>query len=208
MYAKNERATSKSPSLKELVQRKVPDNSKRRIRYTVPSSETKGNTIKYNVFEPARTRFSTSAKRGLNTTYSPAREVLKTRFDVAEELVEETKEITPTKKTFLGSSGKKSWRTTHSLTPNEQDEFVATLRDLVDLDKELEEAKQVLALRPDFTLEDGFRVFDYHKFKFSSIDEIIDAFERFRIYPTRDQAKLFLTRYDIDKDGKLDYSEF
>lgn len=170
-----------------------------------PKTVEKKSAFRYTLFDPSYERM-TSAKRksAAKSGYSPARQSLKTRFDVAEELHEETK--TPVKE-GEPSASKRSAKTSHTLHITEQDELVETLRDFIDLDKELERAKQSLALRTDFTLYDGFRVFDYDNNGYANLDDIIEAFEVFRIYPTREEARLFMTRYDTYKNNRLNYAE-
>jgi len=189
------------------VKKSSPAKRVESVRVSPPRNR---KTFRYTLYDSVRDRLSSPKKRYETTrAYSPARKSLKTRFDVAEELEEETKEekVTPVKKE-LGSSSKKSVRTTHTLNATEEDEFVESLRDLVDLDRQLENAIKSLAMRPDFTLYDGFRVFDYDNLGFIEIDDVLEAFEVFGIYPTRDEAKLFLLRFDKNKDNKLNYAEY
>lgn len=175
-------------------------------------SQTKGNNYnyRYTIDSKSANRLSSPIQqqktRGTRV-FSPAKESLQTKFDIAEELVEENKTVTPIKKEAL-SSTKKSIRTAHTLTLNEEDELVESLKDIVDLDRELESALKSLSMRPDFTLYDGFRVFDYENLGYAELDDIIEAFHVFGIFPTEEEARLFLVRYDINKNDKLNYSEY
>ena len=165
------------------------------------------NTWKNSLYDGMRARLSGSTKRRptTNTKYSPARRTLKTRFDVADELVEEV--VTPVKEEKFSSS-KKSQNTAHTLRSSEEDLFVDSLRELISLDKDLERAKQSLALKSDFTLQDAFNVFDFRDTGIVNLDDIIEAFELFHVFPTREEARLFLSRYDINKNNNLNFEEF
>lgn len=167
----------------------------------------KKNPWRYTLYDGVRNRLSASPKRELisHTGFSPARKTLKTKFDVAEELQEEGH---VTVKEDKNSSAQKTVKTAHTLGSNEEDAFVESLRELVSLDKELERAKQTLALKTDFTLHDGFKVFDSRDRDEADIDDIIEAFRLFRIFPTTEEARLFLARYDTNKNNALTFDEF
>lgn len=197
-----------SSAAKKVPAGRISQSSYNYARSSSPKAARR-STFRYNLYDGlstrVRSRKSISPKRTkASKDYSPARKTLKTRFDVAEELVEETK--TPVKEEKFSSS-KKSVRTAHTLVASEQDDLVDSLRDLIDLDKELERAKESLALRSDFTLYDGFRVFDYDNNGYAELDDIIEAFEVFHIHPSREEARLFMTRFDLNKNNRLNYSE-
>mmetsp|Transcript_32236 Transcript_32236/g.31656 ORF Transcript_32236/g.31656 Transcript_32236/m.31656 type:complete len:523 (+) Transcript_32236:21-1589(+) len=120
---------------------------------------TTSNPWRYSFHDVARTKVVRSPERRSLTRggYTSTKKNLRDEFDVAEGLGEERKTAT---KDIRNSSSKKTIRTAHTLRSSEEDQFVESLRDLVTLDKELERAKQALALKTDFTLHDGFRVFD------------------------------------------------
>ena len=162
--------------------------------------------FRYSLYDKNRNTYTSPERTKLTGKFSPAKTSLKTRFDVADELTEEKKDITPAKR-GLGSSSKKSFRTAHTLSAKDEDELLTSLRELVNLDKDLERARQALALRPDFTLYDGFRVFDYDNNGDANLDDIIEGFEAFGVRPTREEARLFMVRYDLNKDNNLDYEE-
>ena len=83
-----------------------------------------------------------------------------------------------------------------------------TLKQFIVLDKDIEVAKQDLALRPDFNLLDFFRVFDMDAKGAVGYLDIEDGFKKFGIFPNRDELYLWLRRYDRDSDGKLRFSDF
>jgi Ca2+-binding EF-hand superfamily protein len=175
------------------------------FRTSSPRSAMKNSLRFTTMYDQYNSRKSNSPKRTrTSANYSPARTSLKTRFDIADELVEEHR--TPVKGERYSSS-KKSGRTTHTLASNEQDSLVESLRDLIEIDKQLEKAKVNLALRTDFTLYDGYRVFDFHNTGYADLDDIIAALQVFQIHPTREEARLFMTRFDLNKNNRLSYPE-
>ena len=46
------------------------------------------------------------------------------------------------------------------MEPYEEDELSRVLKEMIQVDKDLESAKQMLALKTDFNIEDCYRVFD------------------------------------------------
>ena len=69
--------------------------------------------------------------------------------------------------------------------------------------------KESLSLREDITFKELFCLFDYHQNKNISIHEFKKVCKNIlSIYPTTDQIKLIFSRYDINKDEKLDLKEF
>ena len=83
------------------------------------------------------------------------------------------------------------------------DSLVYTLKQFIAIDKDLEVAKQDLALRPDFNLLDFFRVFDVDAKGAVSSGDIDDGFKKFGVFPHKDELYLFVRRYDRDNDGKI-----
>lgn len=184
--------------------------SSRNFNYRTSRSPfmSRKDELKNLLYDGLRERLSTSPGRRLKTNveYAPARRSLRSRFDIAEELVEEDR--IPVKEGRRLSSKNKSMRTTHTLNTHNEGELFDSLKDLIEIDKELERAKQALALKGDFTLHNGFKVFDYEDNGFATLDDIMEAFEIFHIYPKREEARLFLARYDQNKTNALGYPEF
>ncbi len=85
--------------------------------------------------------------------------------------------------------------------------------DQIFLEKELEHAKCELALKPDFTTIDAFRLFDIEQKGELNITDFVAAFSEIIRLPntkgqTLDDCYLIFRRYDKDNDGKLNFSEF
>ena len=86
--------------------------------------------------------------------------------------------------------------------------MIHTLKQFVLLDKDLEVAKQDLALRPDFNILDFFRTFDEEDSGALGSAEVEAGMRRYGIYPNREELYLFVRRFDKDNDGKLRFSDF
>jgi Ca2+-binding EF-hand superfamily protein len=90
----------------------------------------------------------------------------------------------------------------------EEKEFVESLKDLIHLESSLERAKQVLAHRRDFTIQDAFRIFDVLCQGRISVMGIIDVFSLYGNFITHEDAKLIMSRFDRDRDERLTIEEF
>ena len=85
----------------------------------------------------------------------------------------------------------------------DMDRLVYTLKQFIALDKELEGAKQELALRIDFNLLDFFRVFDVEGKGAITFGEFAEGFKKFGVLPHKDEFYLAAIKYDRDNDGKI-----
>lgn len=72
----------------------------------------------------------------------------------------------------------------------EEDELAESFKELIDLENRLESAKESLALRPDFTIHDAFRIFDFSNLARVGAVDIKEAFSEFSIYITLEEARL------------------
>jgi Ca2+-binding EF-hand superfamily protein len=90
----------------------------------------------------------------------------------------------------------------------EETELVNYLRDLMTLETDLEAAKSHLAAKPDFSLVDCFRLFDFTGRGWASFDEFREGLASLGLYPSLSDMELVFERYDRDRDGTLSYSEF
>jgi hypothetical protein len=76
------------------------------------------------------------------------------------------------------------------------------------LEQEIENAQIALAACPDFNLMDAFQVIDKHSKGWVTGPELMEALNEFGSYPHKEDAYLFVRRYDNDSDGRLLYSDF
>lgn len=74
---------------------------------------------------------------------------------------------------------------------------------MVNLEREVEFAKQDLALRNDFNVFDTFRFFDQKGKTAITVGEIEEGLNELGIFPNREDIFLFIKRFDRDADGKL-----
>jgi Ca2+-binding EF-hand superfamily protein len=78
----------------------------------------------------------------------------------------------------------------------------------VELDAKSESVKEQLALRTDIQIRDLFTIFDIFSVGNISIAEFKEGLSSLDIFATTEEIKLLFSRYDLGKDGKLNYSEF
>ena len=76
-------------------------------------------------------------------------------------------------------------------------------KQLIYMEKDVEMAKQDLALRPDFNLLDFFRVFDVEGRGAITKGEFQRGLEKFGLGANNTEISLFFRRYDRDNDGRL-----
>lgn len=96
----------------------------------------------------------------------------------------------------------------NTLRHTEEKEFVNTLKDLLDMELDLEKSKINLSLKPDFNLIDLFRMFDIENKGYITFDEFRSGLYLFHLYPNHDDAFLLFSRYETVSDGILRYSDF
>ena len=72
----------------------------------------------------------------------------------------------------------------------------------------MEDAKNRLALQPDFNLPDAFDLLDRHVFSTLSATELSDSLAINGVYTISEDVFLFIKRYDRNGDGRINYAEF
>ena len=90
----------------------------------------------------------------------------------------------------------------------EESELVENLKELIDYERNLENKKENLAAWSDFNLTDCFRLFDLSGTGLINTADIQEAFNLYGVYPSWEESKLILNRFDTDWDGRLGYNEF
>jgi len=101
-----------------------------------------------------------------------------------------------------------SGRQASPLRGYEENELICSLKQLISLENKLETAKEALALRPNFTIHDAFKIFDFSKYgKVGPID-VKDAYMKHGIPITVEEGKLIVSRYDRDRGEMLKFTEF
>lgn len=87
-------------------------------------------------------------------------------------------------------------------------DLIKIFREIITMERELEFAKQDLALRNDFNPFDAYRFFDRKGKGLITVPEIEEGFGDLGIYPAREDIFLFIRRFDKNGDGKLRFSNF
>lgn len=91
----------------------------------------------------------------------------------------------------------------HSVLPKvnkidveEEDELVTVLKDILQHEKELEDAKICLAQAPDFNLMDGFQMIDLHSKGWVTAPQLQESLQQFGLFSHKDDIYTFVRRYD------------
>lgn len=121
--------------------------------------------------------------------------------------IEETKYVSP-----YGVTVTRTYHSPARYVPTmkgfEEEELVESFKHLINLENRLESAREALSLRPNFTIHDVFKIFDFSGYgKIGTID-IKDAYAHHGIPITLEEARLIMSRYDRDKDETLRFDEF
>jgi len=90
----------------------------------------------------------------------------------------------------------------------EEEELTTSLRNIINLDLDLEKTKQNLSLRADFNLFVAFRILDQFNNGYLYKTDLETSLSKLRVYPRRNELNLFFKKYDLDSDGKIKFSEF
>ena len=91
---------------------------------------------------------------------------------------------------------------------DDEDELVRALREYINVERELENAKISLTQTPDFNVFDAFRIFDMDSRGWISLTDLKIGLNEIGVYPDHEELSLFFKRYDRDMDNRLRFSEF
>jgi Ca2+-binding EF-hand superfamily protein len=75
-------------------------------------------------------------------------------------------------------------------------------------ESQIEDAKVSLALRPDFNCEDAFRIFELNGRGFIDECDLKCGLNLIGIFPTDHEVRLLMKRFDLQKQGVLNYADF
>ena len=90
----------------------------------------------------------------------------------------------------------------------EEGQFIDYLREAMLQESKIEQIKIQLSLRSDFNCEKIFRLFQLEGIGFLSKNDLILGFHKFDIYPNDLDINLLLKRYDLKKQGIINYTNF
>ena len=99
-----------------------------------------------------------------------------------------------------------------TLSPSKQrelsTELALAMEEQIGYERRFEKSKQELALRFDFNLLDGFRIFDYTDKGFISLPEFYDGMRELGVAGTYSEISQLFKRLDSDMDGRVRYSDY
>ena len=90
----------------------------------------------------------------------------------------------------------------------EERQFNDFLRKLMAAESQIEDAKINLALNPDFNCEDAFRIFELNGRGFIDECDLKCGLNLIGIFPTDYEVRLLMKRFDLQKQGYLNYGDF
>ena len=90
----------------------------------------------------------------------------------------------------------------------EKNKFNDFLRKLMEIESRIEDAKISLAINPDFNCEDAFRLFESNDKGFLDKTDIKNGLNLLCIFPTNKELDLLMKRFDLQKNGYLNYADF
>lgn len=89
-----------------------------------------------------------------------------------------------------------------------EDSFAFNLKRQIDVEHDLERAKERLALCHDFNLFDAFRIFDTPARGYIGFTDLKYGLQDIGIFAPEEDLRLFFKRYDKNGDGLIRFSEF
>ena len=89
------------------------------------------------------------------------------------------------------------------LKADDESELVRGFREQIQLENELEDAKNRLALQPDFNVPDAFDLLDRYNLGSLTATELSDSLASNGIYTSSEDVFLFVKRYDRNHDSRL-----
>lgn len=94
------------------------------------------------------------------------------------------------------------------LHPHEEAALVQGVKDFGTQEEELENSKIALTMKPDFNLHDTFTIFDHFRNGSICQADLREGLAAIGVFPTADEVNLFFQRYDLNKNHRLNFSEF
>ncbi len=90
----------------------------------------------------------------------------------------------------------------------EQRQFNNFLKKLMLIESQIEKIKIDLALNPDFNCEDAFRIFELDGRGYLDKDDLKYGLNLIGIFPTDQELRLLMKRFDLQKQGGINYADF
>eukprot|EP00825_Cyclidium_porcatum_P014726 TRINITY_DN17_c0_g1_i8.p1 TRINITY_DN17_c0_g1~~TRINITY_DN17_c0_g1_i8.p1 ORF type:complete len:284 (+),score=70.10 TRINITY_DN17_c0_g1_i8:154-1005(+) len=91
---------------------------------------------------------------------------------------------------------------------SEELKLVQALKQIVQIDRDIEEEKKKLAFKSDFNLMDAFRLFDRKELGYCNNIDLELALNKMGIYPTNQQLVLLFKKFSKSSDQMITFSKF
>ena len=96
----------------------------------------------------------------------------------------------------------------NNYTAYEESQFNDFLKKLMSYESQIENAKINLALNPDFNCDDAFRIFELNGRGFLDECDLKCGLNLIGVYPTDQEVRLLMKRFDLLKEGCINYADF
>jgi len=90
----------------------------------------------------------------------------------------------------------------------EEDVLSETIKEIIQVDSDLESRKNLLSMKFDFNLPDLKAIFDRDNKGHITYREFCEVYDLYRIYPRSEYLRLVFRQWDKDLDGMLSLHEF
>lgn len=107
----------------------------------------------------------------------------------------------------LVTSGSNNFEPTNYVS-YEEENFISYLRELLDLENQLEKAKCDNIIRSDFNAEDAFSIFEVDRRGYLTELDLKYGLNALDIFPTQEEIALLVKRYESRGEGILTYNDF
>jgi Ca2+-binding EF-hand superfamily protein len=78
----------------------------------------------------------------------------------------------------------------------------------MEVEYQIEDVKTNLAQNPDFNCEDAFRLFESNDKDYLTENDIKNGLNSIGVYPSDQDVRLLMKRFDLPKNGKISYADF
>lgn len=169
-----------------------------------PRASPKRSTLRSTLRSPIR-NISTATSR----LYSPIRERTMNILNRSVERLNLNKSIrTPQRSLLSPSTRTRDFNQTQNFknttySSYEEENFLTFLRDLLDIENNIENTKIELTYKSDYNIEDVFRNFELDGRGFITDIDIKYGLNSFDIFPTKEEISLLTKRYDLQGEGVI-----
>ena len=91
---------------------------------------------------------------------------------------------------------------------NAQNSFISFLKEVMNVENQIEKAKIDLALRSDFNVEDAYRIFELDGRGIVTEADLKYGLSQLDIFATSNDIKLLMKRADVRRSGSITYEDF